>query len=90
LREAGCLTFIAALVLGVPVHYVIRWIEKWLGLPEGPWDLLVLMPGLVAAPLFVAMYIVARVAYRREIQEWSAQWICLRCGHRWMPEGKSE
>jgi hypothetical protein len=90
LREVGCLTLIAAVVLGVPVHYVIRWIEGWFGFSEGPWDLLALAPGLLAAPFFVVLHVISRQAYQREIQQWGATWVCLRCGHRWIPEGKSE
>jgi transcription elongation factor Elf1 len=28
-----------------------------------------------------------RFQFSRLIQEWGATWICLRCGHRWIPEG---
>jgi hypothetical protein len=74
--------------LSVPTHFLIRWIEKLFGLSEGPWEVLTVLPGLVMASLIVVMHIAQRVNYRREIEQWGATWICLRCGHKWIPEGK--
>ena len=87
-RGNGCLIIIAVVVLSFPTLYLIRWIEKWFGLPQGPWEALMFAPGLLTAPFFVVMHIANLVSYRREIEQWSATWICLRCGHKWIPEGK--
>ena len=87
-RGNGCLIVIITVVLSFPTFYLIREIEKWFGLPPGDWEALMFVPGLLTTPLFVASHILARANDGREIEQWGMTWICLRCGHKWIPEGK--
>jgi hypothetical protein len=91
LKDTGCLVIVGSVVFAIATFLLVRELGRLLGASEDSattWAVgLMFLPGLLLIPYGLFSYVVNRLHYSRLIKEWAATWICLRCGHRWIPEG---
>jgi hypothetical protein len=91
LKDTGCFVIVAAIAFTIATFFLVTKLGWLLGASEDStttWAVgLMFVPGLLLIPYGIFSYIVRRLQFSRLIQEWAATWICLRCGHRWIPEG---
>lgn len=72
------------MALSLPAFLVLNWLA-----PNGPLNsYLMMVPGALLLPFFLVYYVKQRVGHQAAMKAWAATWMCLRCGHQWIPQGE--
>ena len=88
-KEMVGLVVVAVVLLSIPVYFALKWIATLLGVRADTIEafppFIVISLGIMLLPVGLFCFVAARTKYKSDLTTWGATWICLRCGHRWIP-----